>query len=391
VGLSALLAVTAACGGGGPGGGGRGGWGGEGKAEDEAPKETAVPVLTTTIGRGAIDAVVSAASTIEAEARTTVHAEATGVILDLQVQEGDVVEKNALLAKIRADAQANGLQRAQTSLAKAKADLARVQSLYDRRIASTEELQQAQVTYDNATLDVRDRARDVKNTYVRAPIAGTVTERAVNEGAFVTNGQQLLSITDFATLVATVYVPEKELDRIRVGQPATVAGKAAQDRRGEGTVKRIAPIVDAATGTVKVTVALPEALVGGERGFVPGMYAEVTLTTDHREGVLLVAKPAVIYDDEVAYVFVAEGARAKRVKVELGLDDGERVELRAGVTEGAEVLLAGQAGLKDGGLIRRVDGNGNPLEPDPKPAAGADAAPGAIAEGGGKPAAAEGA
>src|SRR5690606_36479765 len=107
---------------------------------------------------------------------------------------------------------------------------------------------------------VRDRSREIKNTNIVAPFAGTITERFVAEGAFVSNGAKVLSITDFDSLVARVYVPEKELDRLRLGQSAEVIGKAAKGRRGTGKVERIAPIVDASTGTVKVTVSLPPEL-----------------------------------------------------------------------------------------------------------------------------------
>src|SRR5690606_34680812 len=112
------------------------------------------------------------------------------------------------------------------------------------------------------------------------------------------------------TLVARVYVPEKELDRVREGQAAQIMGKAAKDRQGTGFVQRIAPVVDPTTGTVKLTIALPEELVGGERGFLPGMYAEVTLTTAERERAVLVPKEALIHDDDQAFVFVIEGDRA---------------------------------------------------------------------------------
>lgn len=322
---------------------------------DEDAEEVAAPVTVGKVEAGEIEAVIRASSTIEAERQVTVHAESTGRVTLLEAEEGDLIEAGKLVAKIKQEVQRAGLDRANTSLQRTQEDLAVVRKLHEAGAASSDELRQAELALQTAKLDLRDRKRDLKNTRVTAPIAGKVTERFVNVGAFVTSGAQLVNIVDFSTLVARVYVPEKVLDRIEVGQSALVEGKAARGRKGEGTVARIAPVVDATTGTIKVTVSLPEALSGGDKGFLPGMYAEVTLTTDRHNGVPLVDKRALVYEDEVPYAFVVDGDRVKRVRLTLGLLDRDRAEVLEGLAVGAEVVLAGQGGLKDGSLVRRVE------------------------------------
>lgn len=328
------------------------------KGEAEVVEQPS-PVVVGAIERGAITATISAASTIEAERQVTVNAESTGRLVDLEIEEGDLVKAGQVLARIRFDAQANSLLRANTSLAKAQVDFERAERLFNERVIGEEEFLRARNSLDVAQLDLRDRTREMKNTKVTAPFAGTVTQRMVTEGGFVTNGAQLLQITDFSTLVARVFVPEKELDRIKVGQEALVVGKAARGRKGVGKVIRMSPIVDAGTGTIKLTVSLPTEL-SGPQGFLPGMYAEVTLTVDHREDVPLVPKNAIVRDEEQTYVFVPEADKARRVRVELGLADAERVEVRKGLAPGDAVIVAGQTGLKDGAKIVRVDAQGRP-------------------------------
>lgn len=329
------------------------------KKDEKEVVEAPSPVVVGAVERGAITATISAASTIEAERQVTINAESTGRLVDLTVEEGDLVKAGQSLARIRFDAQANSLLRANTSLAKAQADFDRAEKLYGERVIGEEEYLRARNALDVAQLDLRDRSREMKNTKVTAPFAGTITQRMVTEGGFVTNGAQLLQVTDFSTLVARVFVPEKELDRIRVGQEALVVGKAARGRKGTGKVVRMSPIVDAGTGTIKLTVSLPAELAGPQ-GFLPGMYAEVTLTVDHREDVPLVPKSAVVHDEEQTYVFVPEEDKARRVRVELGLADAERVEVTKGLAPGEAVIVAGQTGLKDGAKIVRVDMQGRP-------------------------------
>jgi membrane fusion protein (multidrug efflux system) len=336
---------------------------GEDAGAMQEPEERPTPVLIAEVERGTIQGQIRAASTIEAELQVTVHAESTGRVTSLSLEEGDKIESGQVLARIRRDAQSLGVERAETNLADAERELARVESLFRQGIASQSELDQAHTRVETAALDKRDRRRDLSNTVIAAPFAGVLTRRFVDEGAFVSNGAQVFEITDFSTLVARVYVPERELDRIAVGQPANIVGKAAQNRQGLGEVRRIAPIVDATTGTVKITIALPTELAGGTQGFLPGMYAEVTLTTERHENVPLVPKPALIHEEEQTFVFVADGDRAKRVLIQTGLTDDDFVEVTGGLEAGARIIVAGQTGLKDGGLILEVDGRGQPIQP----------------------------
>jgi membrane fusion protein (multidrug efflux system) len=334
---------------------------GEDAGAMQEPEERPTPVLIATLERGTIQGQIRAASTIEAELQVTVHAESVGRITSLVLEEGDTIEAGQVLARIRREAQSLGVERAETNLADAERELARVEALFRQGIASQSELDQARTRVDTASLDKRDRRRDLSNTVIVAPFSGVLTRRFVDEGAFVANGAQVFEITDFSTLVARVYVPERELDRIAVGQPAQIVGKAAKNRQGTGSVRRIAPVVDATTGTVKITIALPTELAGGSNGFLPGMYAEVTLTTERHENVPLVPKPALIHEDEQTFVFIADGDRARRVLIQTGLADDDFVEVIGGLDVGARIIVAGQTGLKDGGLLLEVDAKGQPV------------------------------
>lgn len=338
---------------------------GDKKKEEVVDQPT--PVVVAAVERGAITSTISAASTIEAERQVTIHAESTGRLVDLSVEEGDKVKKGQVLARIRFDAQTNSLVRANTSLDKAQADFDRAEQLFNDKVIGQEAYLQAKNALEIARIDLSDRSREMRNTKVTAPFDGTITQRKVTEGGFISNGAELLTIVDFTTLVARVFVPEKQLDRVQVGQAASVIGKAAKGRQGEGKILRIAPTIDASTGTVKLTVSLPPELAGPQ-GFLPGMYAEVTLTTDSRSDVALVPKSAVIRDEEQTYLFTisgdpATGFTGKRVRVETGLTDPERIEIVKGLAVGEPVIVAGQTGLKDGARVVRVDPQGKPIDP----------------------------
>lgn len=295
---------------------------------------------------------VRSAATIEALRQVKLSAEASGQLKDLRVQEGDGVRAGQILAQIKQEAQNASVRRARTNLAQARRELARISQLAKKGVVGRQELDQAKDRVKIARLDIRDRGRDLANTKVASPIKGVVTKRSVQPGDFVGAGTMLLEITDFSTLVARVHVAERELDRLAVGQPVQVAGKAALGRQAAGKVLRIAPTVDASTGTVKVTVGLPPQSLARNTDFRPGMYAEVIIKIKERQGVLSLPKSAVIYEDAKSFVILAKDGLAKRQPVQLGQRNRDWVEITGGLTAEDQVVVAGQQNLKDGAKLK---------------------------------------
>jgi membrane fusion protein (multidrug efflux system) len=117
--------------------------------------------------------------------------------------------------------------------------------------------------------------------------------------------------------------------------------------------------VDPGTGTVKVTVAMPR-----QEGLRPGLYVEVELVTAVHEDALLLPKRAVVYDNDQLFVFrLGDERRVERIKVEPVLEDVNNIEPAAGLAEGDQIVVAGQASLKDAALVR-LPGDPEPSEDD---------------------------
>ena len=172
----------------------------------------------------------------------------------------------------------------------------------------------------------------------------------VKVGDQVTVNQHLFDIIDFDSIVARIYVPEKELVRLRVGQVARILAEAAGSSEHRGEVDRIAPRVDPRSGTVKVTVAMPPS-----EGLLPGMYVTVELITEIHEDAVLVPKKALVYDAEQLFVFrLKDDNSVQRLLIRPALEDRDNIE-PAGVLEaGDQIVIAGQASLKDGSQVRLV-------------------------------------
>jgi membrane fusion protein (multidrug efflux system) len=345
---------------------GRGGNdGGEGRtwregAEGSNPREEeAVPVEVAALERGPIEATLRYSATLEAERDVMVLAEASRRVVELRVEEGDRARLGELLVRLQDEVQRSALAKAEIRLADAKREFERQQSLYDQSLISEQTWIAARSEYDQAVIAVEDARRELDYTRVTAPIGGTVTERMVNLGDFVTVNQPLFRIVDFDSIVARIYVPEKELASLEPGLEARVTADALEGRRFAGRIDRIAPAVDPATGTVKVTVAIPR-----QEGLRPGMYVQVELVTATHENAVLLPKRAVVYDNDQMFVFrLGDERRVERIEVEPRLETADTIEPEGRLAGGDQVVVAGQSGLKDGALVR-LPGDPVPGEDD---------------------------
>ena len=327
----------------------------EGAPSDEERKEEAVPVEVVGLERGAIESALRFSATLEAERDVRVFAEAQRRVVELRVEEGDAVRAGALLIRLQDDAQRSALNKAEIEFRQATREHDRQKSLFERSLVSEQVFNDVALSLDQAEIAVEDARRNLAYTEVRAPFSGIVTERMVNVGDYVTLNQPLFRVIDFDSIVARIYVPEKELPALATGLDARLKAEAIGAMKFVGTVDRISPVVDPGTGTVKVTVATPR-----QEGLRPGMYVEVELVTAVHEDALLLPKRAVVYDNDQLFVFrLGEERRVERVKVEAMLEDVESIEPEGHLAEGDLIVVAGQASLKDGALVRL------PGDPDP--------------------------
>jgi membrane fusion protein (multidrug efflux system) len=319
------------------------------KAKEER-KEEAVPVEVATLARGGIESILRLSSNLEAERQVQVFAEAPRRVTRLLVEEGHPVQKGQALLQLQDEEQRSAVAKAEIALLESRRNYGRTKELYEQKLVTEELFTQAGYTVERNELALADARRELGYTQVRAPIAGVVTERKVNLGDHVTLNQPLFRIVDFDSIVARIYVPEKDMVRLARGQAARLRADSLGGARFKGTIDRISPVVDPGTGTIKVTVATPR-----QEGLRPGMYVEVELVTAVHDDALLVPKRALVYDNDQAFVFrlkEKEKRRVERLRVTAALEDADHVEPQGGLAPGDQLVVAGQSGLKDGGLVR---------------------------------------
>src|SRR5690606_21446789 len=119
-----------------------------------------------------------------------------------------------------------------------------------------------------------------------------------------------------------IFLSEQDSGRVKAGQQVEISLGSGEVEPVTGRVARVSPVVDDATGTVKVTAELRAA----SAAFRPGAFVRVAIETDVRESSVLIPKRAVVEEDGESYVFVNNGDTVTRRAVQLGYEDGDAVE-----------------------------------------------------------------
>lgn len=318
----------------------------------EAPEEAApVPVETAVIEVGDASAFFSGTATLEAEEEALVVAKIGGTVEELFVEEGSYVRAGQPLAQLDRDRLALELARAEADLRKLEGAQERNEELFSKQLISAEEYERTKSEYETAVAN-RDLVQ-LEHEYatVRAPIDGIVSERLVKVGNMLQANDAAFRITDFDPLLAVMHVPERELGKIRVGQPVDLHFDALPGQQFTGHVERISPVVDPTTGTFRVTVAVRDT----ERRLKPGLFGRLRILYDTHGEALLVPREAVLEEDNTTSLFVVRDGRAFRQMVETGYQNGTRVEILGGAQANDTVIVTGQSSLRDSTRVEIVN------------------------------------
>ncbi|MEO8673230.1 MAG: efflux RND transporter periplasmic adaptor subunit [Tahibacter sp.] len=361
------------------------GKGGKDKAA-EAEATAKVPVEVAAASRRAIDASYSGTATLESDREADVVAKTSGVLLKLLVEEGDLVHEGQVLARL--DDSAPKLNRAKTeaTLHKLEADYRRADEMFGRKLLSLEEHDKIKFDLDNQRANYDLAKLELSYTTIVAPIDGVLAKRMVKEGNLIQLNQPLFHIVDLDPLLGVLNVPERELNTLKAAQKVSMHVDALPGRQFDGAIERISPVVEAASGTFRVTCRFAAA----PNSLKPGMFGRIEVVYDRKLDALTIPRAALIEEDGQTAVYLivpapppaatdaskkgtddkaknadktvvvadpkskqpdkpAEpGLQAQRRLVQIGYTDSDFVEIREGLVESDRVITVGRNAVRDG-------------------------------------------
>jgi membrane fusion protein (multidrug efflux system) len=210
---------------------------------------------------------------------------------------------------------------------------------------------------------------ELSYTRIVAPVAGVIAERAIKVGDSLSPSTLCFALTDPERLRAVFYRPQRELEMFRAALKGSGSGasgvaelavrataEAMPGKEFQGTIERVAPTIDAASGNFRVTARMqPAALSDAAARLLPGMLVRLEIVTDRHANALVAPKRAVRREGDRSTIFVVEGNRARAIEIEEGFSDENGVEViaRGGATlaPGAQVVVVGNRDLEDGAEV----------------------------------------
>jgi membrane fusion protein (multidrug efflux system) len=327
-----------------------------GKAEGAS-----VPVEVAMVTVGDIASYWTGTATLEAEKETEVVAKVGGVVKRLLVEEGDYVRAGQALAKLDDEKIAVQVEQAKANLDKLESDYERAQELFAGDLVSAQEFQRAKYEYESQKAAYSLCELDLEYTSICSPISGVVAERLVKVGNMVTPNSPVFKVTDPDPLLAVLHVPERQVGMLREGQRAIISVDALGESEFAGTVKRISPVIDPSTGTIKATIEVRDT----SGSLKPGMFARVNIVSDVHQNAVLAPRDAVIEEDNKSVVFVVTDSTAYRRIVETGYVNSVHIEVVDGLALGDTVVTTGKTSVKDSSKVEMVN-----LSPPSEVAAG---------------------
>ena len=347
--LALLLAGLAGCSG--KGGAAEGASGSDGRPSGEGtPPLPAMAVAVEPVSVGEIATYYSATASLDPDKQADILARASGVVERLLAEEGDRVTQGQVLLQIEDDEYRHRLTLAEVDVEQQRLRFDRAEKMLGEGLTSDEAFESAQRDLRSAEAALELAQLDLSYTDVRAPFAGRVVRRLVEPGQTVSEGTALFTLADLTRLLARVFVPAKEFRSIRPDQPVQLVVTSTGDRL-VGRIDLVNPMVDPASGTIKVTVAVSEY----PHTTRPGDFVEVSIVTDRHSDALLVPRIAVVSERGERSVFVAADGTASRRSVEVGFEDDEHAEILSGLEQGELVVVQGQRALRDGQSITVLD------------------------------------
>jgi multidrug efflux system membrane fusion protein len=284
-------------------------------------------------------------------------------------REGDMVKKGDLLFSLDDRELKAQVEKDQATLDKdlalqtrTEADLARNRQLVARNAGTQQALDvaiadskgaAATVIADRATLDA-DKAR-LSYTKIYAPITGRTGSVGVTPGNLVSSSDTapaLVTLTSMDPVRVTFTLPERALTQLRAAMAESHDVPVRVLQGGQMTATGKLVFIDSAVDTSTGTITVKGLFDNPDFKLWPGRYVDVEVETDEHPGALVAPAVAIQQGQKGPYVFVAKSdGTAELRQVKIGVDDGDRLEILAGLAKGDQVVIEGQQRLRDGSKI----------------------------------------
>ncbi len=300
-------------------------------------------------------------------------AQASGVVDKIHIESGTEVAAGTVLLVLKANDDPAKLAQLQ-----AQADLASITLKRDQEQLAAQAISQATVDSDASSLEsgraqVTAQKALIEEKTLRAPFAGRLGLRQVDEGQYLAAGTTVVTLQALDTVFIDFYVPQQALSHLKVGQAVTARVDAYPGTEFSGKLTSINSKVDASSRNIQARASFSNP----DRKLLPGMYANVEVDDGDSTMHITLPQAAITYNPygDTVYIVQKSGVDEKgnpkltvqQRFVQLGDTRGDQVAVKSGIAAGEEVVTAGQMKLRNGSGVVINDKIVPANDPNPTP------------------------
>lgn len=309
----------------------------------------AIKVTADVASLHTFDGTFAQPATLTVKDEATIATETSGKILTLNINLGSTVSKGQVIGRIDVTETQQRLAAVELAIEKLTRDYDRNKVLVEGNAMNANALLDSKYELDNKKLEAAQLRTQIAKAEIVAPLSGIITTKSKVAGEFVGTGTAVATITSMQTLVANVYVPESQIFEIKERQTVPVSTSLQPDRKINSTVTYISPKGDNNHNyLVELTIQNPA-------GLKAGLYVMAHFTNAAAKGSLLMIPKAALAEgvkNPVVYV-VKDGVAEERMLV-TGIESGDFIEVKSGLSAGENVVTSGQINLINGSRVELV-------------------------------------
>ena len=278
---------------------------------------------------------------VEAYAKNNIAPQSPSRIQKIYVEVGDFVRAGQIVAKM----DEVSLNQSKLSMANDSLEYSRIKKLYEQGGVSKSDFDAMELKYNVTRSQYQNL---LENTILRSPVSGVITARNYDQGDMY-GGSPIYVVEQITPVKLYVGISEMDYTRVKKNDTVTLTADALPGKTFTGRIARIYPTIDAATHTFTAEVNV----ANSDRLLRPGMYARVTVNFGSNHSIVVPDDCVVKQQGSgVRSVFVLQADNTvKEIVVTLGRHFGTEYEILSGVAEGDNVVVKGQASLKNGSKV----------------------------------------
>ncbi len=271
-----------------------------------------------------------------------------GRIESFNVEIGTRVTKGQLVGKLDSRLREIGIKTTDVTIKKLESDIERTKDLIAGDAAPATSINDLNYNLESAKIQKENLQQQIADNNIYAPISGIVVQKNANAGEFANPGTPLANIMDISVLKAIVFVSEKNIYELSVGQSVQVTSEVFPNKVIKGIIKFISPKGDE-NHNYRVEVEIPN------NGYKAGTYVSVKFNFKKPSEALQIPKISLVEGIKNPYVYVVNGNTVAIRKLVLGEEVGQNIVVVSGLTPGEKVVTSGQINLSEKSKISIVN------------------------------------